>query len=349
MSSEHHRSDILFTIGVLLLLWAAWEIRSVLLLIYVSALFAVVVGPGIELVRRIRIGRWRPGRGLAIVVIIVGGLAALTIFFVFALPPIFRDAEALARDWPRKAGAIAERLRGLPFADRLNPAALQEYAARAVGGIFGIFKGIAGGLFGFFSWLILTVYFIVDGERAFYFIMSLFSPAQRPRVEATMLRAEDRIRHWLLGQATLMLILGLSSGVLFGLLHIKYFYALAFFAGLANIVPIVGPVASVVLAGIVAAFDSWGKLAGVLIFYFVYQQVENAFLTPRIMKTTVNLPALAVIIALAMGGALAGVLGALVAVPTAAVVAVFVDEYLVQSSPNPATQEGRQRSQETRA
>jgi predicted PurR-regulated permease PerM len=68
----------------------------------------------------------------------------------------------------------------------------------------------------------------------------------------------------------------------------------------------------------------------VVIFYAVYQQLESAVLTPRIMKSTLDLSPLAVIIALVLGGALAGILGALVAVPTAALVAVFAEEYLVQ-------------------
>jgi predicted PurR-regulated permease PerM len=67
----------------------------------------------------------------------------------------------------------------------------------------------------------------------------------------------------------------------------------------------------------------------VLIFYAIYYQLENAFLAPRIMKTTVDLPPLGVITALMIGGSLAGILGALVAVPTAALIAVLVDEYLV--------------------
>jgi predicted PurR-regulated permease PerM len=86
----------------------------------------------------------------------------------------------------------------------------------------------------------------------------------------------------------------------------------------------------VTVASVVALFDSPTKLVGVLAFFAVYQQLETAFLTPRIMKTTVDLPPLAVIIALSIGGALAGVLGALVAVPTAALCAVLIDEYLVK-------------------
>ena len=78
-----------------------------------------------------------------------------------------------------------------------------------------------------------------------------------------------------------------------------------------------------------AAIDSWGRVLGVAIFYMIYLQVENSWLTPRIMKNSVGLPALAILVALLLGAALAGVPGAMVSVPTAALVAVLVDEYLV--------------------
>lgn len=324
------RSDIVFFFALVLGLYIAWMVRDVLLLIYVSALFAVVISPAVSMVQRVRINGWHPGRGLSIVAVIFIGLLVLGLIVGFALPPIIRDAQGLAAAWPKQVARLTERIRHLPFVQHIDPSALQQHVADAAGGVIGVFKGIAGGIFWFFSWLILTAYFIIDGDRAFHWFVSLFSPNTRERLQPTLLRAEGRMRHWLVGQGALMLILGCASLAVFWLLNIKYFYALAVFAGLANIVPIIGPLASVTLAGIVAAFDSWTKLAGVLIFYFIYQQVENAFLTPRIMKSTVDLPPLAVIIALSFGGALAGVLGALVAVPTAAVVAVFIDEYLVK-------------------
>jgi predicted PurR-regulated permease PerM len=325
------RSDIVFFFALLLGLYVAWLVRDVLLLIYMSAVFAVVFSPAVRFIRRARIGNWQPGRGLAIAILVLSGVVIMSLFAAFMLPPIFHDLHGLATFAPDRVAAALEKLRGLPYVSRINISAFQEHLAAAAGGVVGVFTGIAGGLFWFFSWLILTAYFILDGERAFKWLMSLFPPATRGQLEPTMLKAEARVRHWLVGQGALMLILGLCSLVTFWLLKIRYFYALALFAGLANIVPIVGPLASVVLAGTVAAFDSWTKLLGVLIFYFIYQQIENAFLTPRIMKTTVNLPALAVIIALSLGGSLAGVLGALIAVPTAALVAVFIEEYLVKS------------------
>jgi predicted PurR-regulated permease PerM len=223
-----------------------------------------------------------------------------------------------------------DRLRSLPFGLNFDPSVLEQHAAEAVGGAFGVFRVITGGLMGVFTCVILTAYFIVDGERAFHWALSLLPLEHQARIESTMMRAEARMRHWLVGQGALMAILGSSVAIVFGLLKIKYFYALAVIAGLLNIVPVIGPLTAAVLACIVAAFDSWAKLAGVLAFFAIYQQIENAILTPRIMKLSVDLPPLAVIIALLVGGALAGVLGALIAVPTAAVLAVLVDEYLVK-------------------
>jgi predicted PurR-regulated permease PerM len=335
MASDHHRSDILFGFFVAIMLLLAWHVRDVLLLIYISALFAVVIGPAIGFVQRFHIGSWHPGRGFAVVIIIVTGLLLLTGFFLFALPPIFADLQGFATELPQKAQNLYERFQHIPLLNHIDLNSLQQHAAEALGGALGVAKGIAGGVVSFFSWLIITAYFILDGERAFHWFLSLFPASRRARLNETALRAEKRVSKWLLGQTLLMLILGTLSLIVFGLLHVKYFYALAVFCGLANIVPIIGPVVSVGLAVIVAAFDSWGKAAGVLIFYLVYQQLENAFLTPKIMKSTVDLPALAVIIALALGGSIAGVLGALVAVPTAALIAVIIDEYVVKKNADP--------------
>jgi predicted PurR-regulated permease PerM len=324
------RNDILFAVALLAALAAAWAIRHVLLLIYVSALFAVVLSPAIDLIRRIHIGKRRPGRGLAILILIVAGVVGVAGIGLLMLPPIYRDLHAFAVDLPHRTAGVMTRLRTLPFGLNFDPTVLEQHAAEAVGGAFGVFQVVTGGLMGAFTCAILTAYFIVDGERAFHWALSLMPVQHRPRIESTMVRAEERVRHWLVGQGALMLILGSSVAIVFGVLKIKYFYALAVIAGILNIVPVIGPLTAAVLACIVAAFDSWAKLAGVLAFFAVYQQIETAVLTPRIMKISVDLPPLAVIIALLVGGALAGVLGALIAVPTAAVLAVLTDEYLVK-------------------
>jgi predicted PurR-regulated permease PerM len=119
------------------------------------------------------------------------------------------------------------------------------------------------------------------------------------------------------------------STVVYVSLDIRYAYALGVLTGLLNFIPVLGAAISIALVLLVAAIDSWGRVLGVAIFYFLYVNLENSFLVPRIMKTRVNLPGLAILVSLLIGFELAGVLGGLVAVPTAVLVAVLLDEYLV--------------------
>ncbi|MGA8670768.1 MAG: AI-2E family transporter, partial [Terracidiphilus sp.] len=129
------------------------------------------------------------------------------------------------------------------------------------------------------------------------------------------------------------LILGLTSTIVYLFLHVRYAYALGALTGLLNAIPIIGAAVCIALTLLVAAIDSWGRVIGVAIFYGIYLQVENSFLVPRIMKSRVGLPGLAILVALLIGSAVAGVVGALVSVPTAVLVTELVDEYLVNKSP----------------
>lgn len=328
-----HRGDIVFFFALAVLLYVAYRVRGVLLITYVSLIFAIVLGPAIQRIMSVRIGGWQPGRAAAVLILLVGLAAVLALFFTFAIPPIFRDLKALAAEWPHKVQALTDKIRSLPFMGGFDAAQLRSYAGNALGGALGFAAGFAGGILSFFSGLILMVYFILDGERAFRWFLSMVPAQHRTRLEFTMRRSDLRVRNWLVGQAALMVILGVLSAIVYGLLGLKYFYALAVITGLANIVPIIGPIISVSIAAVVALVDSPIKMLGVFAFYFAYQQLENAYLSPRIMRASVDLPALAVVFALALGGELAGILGALMAVPTAAIVAVFVEEYLVRDKP----------------
>src|SRR5215471_9522030 len=120
--ANNHRSDILFFFGVSLALWVAYSVRDVLMLIYVSALFAVVLSPAIGVIQRIHIHRWRAGRGFAIVFLILMLVLVGTLFAVFAVPPVYRDGRAFSADWPRHFDEIKEGIKHLPFASKIDPA-----------------------------------------------------------------------------------------------------------------------------------------------------------------------------------------------------------------------------------
>lgn len=331
----------LLAIGLFLalLLYLAYVVRTAELLIFVSMIFAITFSPWIEWIQRWHVRHWSPPRGVAILILLAMILTAITVFLAFAVPPIANDTQQMTRDLPHNVEELQQRVRQIPFgqsiASRLNEDRIRQWIESGIQQAFGFLKGVMSGLMALLTLVLLTAYFSLDGERAFRWAMSMVSDKSRARLASTLQRSAARMQRWLYGQVILMLILGASSAVVFGLLGVRYFYALAVFAGLANFVPILGPIATVLVASVVAALDSWTKVLGVVIFYAAYQQVENAYLTPRIMRAAVDLPGIAVIVALTIGGELAGLLGAIVAVPTAALIATIVDEYVVrQSSPN---------------
>jgi predicted PurR-regulated permease PerM len=188
----------------------------------------------------------------------------------------------------------------------------------------------AGKLFDLITGFILTIYFILEGDQAYQWFLSFFPRQRRQRLDQTLQRANIRMGKWLLGQGSLMLILGVTSTIVYLSLHVRYAYALGVLTGLLNIIPVLGAAVCIALALLVAAIDSWGRVLGIAIFYVIYLQVENSYLIPRIMKNRVGLPGLAILIALVLGSTLGGILGAMVSVPTAVLIAVLLDEYFVQ-------------------
>jgi len=331
------RSDIVFAFALALACAVAWVVREVLMLVYVSALFATVLTPVVKSTGRLRIGRWRPFKGYAVLFLLLAMAGAFTAFGFLALPPVIRDLQEFAREMPQRLPALLERLRHIPFADNLNTeeitAKLQDFLSNAATYLLLSIKDWAGKIVDLAMGFILTVYFILEGDHAYTWFLSFFPSESRDRLDNALQRARIRMDKWLLGQGSLMLILGLLSTAVYLILHIRYAFALGVLTGLLNIIPVLGAAVCVALALLVAAIDSWGRVLGVAVFYVVYLQVENSFLTPRIMRNSVGLPGLAILLALLLGSALGGVAGALVSVPTAALVAVLIDEYLVDKKP----------------
>ncbi len=331
------RGHILFAFAVALAIYVAWLIRGVLVLLYVSALFAVVLSPVVRATTRLRIGRWKPFHGsTAIFILLLAVAGAFTAFGFFALPPVINDLQALTGELPSRLPAILAKIQEVPFADRLDAADVISWIQRWLSGgaayLLFSFRAWAGALVEVIAGFVLTLYFILEGEGAYRWFLS-FVPAQpRQRLDATLRRAAVRMEKWLLGQLSLMLILGTVSTIVYLSLGVRYAYVLGVVTGLLNLIPVLGAAVSLVLAMLVAAIDSWGRVLGVAIFFVLYLQIENSWLIPRIMSSRMNLPALAIFVALLLGSALGGIAGAMVAIPTAVLVSVLVEEYLVKKN-----------------
>ncbi|HEU5457928.1 MAG TPA: AI-2E family transporter [Terracidiphilus sp.] len=332
--SRNLHTEIVFGLALLLAVYVAWLVREVLLLLFVSGLLAVALSPFVKSVSAFRVGKWQPFRGYAIFVILVLMALAVTAFGFLALPPVIQDLQQFGREMPTRSPQILQELQHIPILDRLNPGdfgeKLQSFASEAAGYLLVSFRSWAGKLVNFITGFVLVIYFLVEGDHAYHWFLSFWKPQSRSRLDATLQRAKTQMGKWLLGQGSLMLILGLSSTIMYLLLGVRYAYALGVVTGMLNIIPVVGALVSLILALLVAAIDSWGRVIGVTAFFLVYLQIENSFLIPHIMKNRVGLPGLAVLASLLLGSALAGVMGAMVSVPSAVLVAVLVDEYLVQ-------------------
>src|SRR5512146_1876795 len=337
-STENNvRKGIVFAFVLALACYYIWRLRGELVLLYASGLFAVVLSPLVSATSGFRIGRWRPFKGSAVLFLLLVLAGAIVGFGFLALPPVIGDLEEFGREMPTRLPELIDRLHRIPFVDHIATSNLgsevQGFISQTVTGLLFSITDWAGRLFDIAMGLILIVYFILEGETAYNWFLSFFPPRGRRRLDTTLQRARVRMGHWLIGQGGLMLILGILSTVTFVLLKVRYAYALGVLMGALNLIPVLGGAIGITLALLSAAIDSWGRVIGVAAFYSVYVWIENSYLIPRIMQKSVNLPGLAVLVSLLIGSALAGVLGAMVSVPTAVLVAVLLDEYAVNKDP----------------
>ena len=193
--------------------------------------------------------------------------------------------------------------------------------------LFSAVIGVAGGILGLLTILILTFYLLVEAGSLRQFLLQFFPARNRGRVDAAARDITTKVSAWLGGQLFLAGIIGTTSAVGLWLLGIPFFYVLALISGIGELIPIVGPVLAAIPAVAVAATVSLKKVLLVVIFFVVQQQIENHVLVPKVMSRQVGVSAVTVITALLIGGKLLGIPGAILAVPTAAILQVLFTEW----------------------
>lgn len=319
--------------------WCAYLVRDVLLLVYMSGLFAIGFSPIVRLIERqtvLPIGTQRFPRWLAILILYLIILGTLTGVGFVVVPPLVRQAQQLWTSLPGIFDRAQEFLiqRGI-LKDHLTLREAFERApggggGEAVGTVFGAVVGVVGGLFGLVTILILTFYVLVEADHLRNTMLRLFPARDRQRVAAASRDITVKVSAWLAGQLLLGAIIGASSAVGLWLLGIPFFYVLAVISGIGEMIPIIGPILSAVPAVAVAATVSLNKALLVIVFFIVQQQFENHVLVPKVMQRQVGVSPVTVIVALLIGGKLLGIVGAILAVPTAAILQVLFTEIFNQ-------------------
>lgn len=332
------RYGVVFAAIAVVAMWALYLVRSDLLVMYVSALFATGLAPLVRMIERKRIrlaGKRRIPRAAAILVIYGTVLGLLATLAAAVVPPLVAQGRQLWTDLPSRLELLQQKLVewgvvpvGTSLVDLLKQAPVSG-SADAVTTVLVALWGIVGGVFGVVTILLLTFYFLVDSENIFNLLVRLFPPAQRPRVAKVGELVAVKISAWLGGQILLGFIIGITSAIGLAILGVPYFFVLAVIAGIGEMIPMVGSLLAAIPTIAVAFTVSPGLGVATAGFCWAIQIIENNFLVPRVMSQQVGLSAITVIIALIIGSSLLGLPGALLAVPTAAILQVLFEELVL--------------------
>jgi len=314
--------------------WAMWEVRDALLLIYISALIAIGLSPLVDELERKRLLRQRVPRWAAILVIYICIIAAVVAIGAMVIPPIVTQARELAMELPRLLHNAQLWLinRGVLTREISAREAVQQTATNTaqdtLGFVANAVLGVIGGVFGLITVLVLAFYLLVDSTSLVLVFLRLFPREKRARLEDACRRVTHKISAWLGGQLLLGAVIGSTAALGLFLLGVPFFWVLSLIAGIGEMIPIVGPILSAVPAIAVALSVRPTLALGVLLFFIGQQQLENHLLVPKIMQRQVGISPVFIIIALLIGGSLLGVMGAILAVPTAAILQVLLEETL---------------------
>jgi predicted PurR-regulated permease PerM len=332
---DETRRTILWTIAAVLvtvvIVYAAYLARHVLLLIYISSLFAIGFSPVVRFLElRGRLPRW-----LAILVLYLLFLGLLTLVLTLIFPPLIEQAKGLWKAAPEMFDSAQGYLleKGIlrhRFTIREAVESAPGVGGGAAGAVAGAAIGIAGGIFGFVTILILTFYLLLESSALRAVFLRLFPRAHRTQIAEAANQVTAKVSAWLNGQLLLAATIGTTSAIGLWMLGLPFFYVLALISAIGELIPIVGPFLAAIPAIGVALTISYKMALFVAIFFVLQQQLENHVLVPRIMSRQVGVSAATVIVALLIGGELFGILGAILAVPTAAILQVIYQQTLAE-------------------
>jgi predicted PurR-regulated permease PerM len=317
------------TLGVLTVLLAAYSVytvRSVLVLVLLALFLAVSLDPAV---------RWLVRRGLrrATAVTIISVVVVLVVAgFVWSVVPAIVDqtGKLLANlpDYLRtlsdESKVVREVTDRYDLTDRLS-ALVAGTPAKLAGGAVGIVRGFIATAASTITVLVLTMYFMADLPRIRQGLPRLF-PSRRNRVAEITDVVVEKVGGYMIGNLTISVIAGAAAFVCLLLVRVPFALPLAAAVAIADLIPMIGATLGAVLCLVVSLFTVgiWPRTVIVLLFFILYQQAENYLIAPRVLRNTVNMPAVAVLLVALIGGSLFGLVGAIMAIPVAAAVKVLM-------------------------
>ena len=321
--------SVVMIIATVIGLWLFFYLREIVLFVFIAFIIASALGPPLRTLQRHKIPQ---ALSIATTFLIIVGLVILIGFMI--LPALYEQIENFLRHLPDIIGRAAQVFTG----SQVDQNQAQEYTRQLVNtftsnakelssNVVEVGLGLFSGFISAVTVIVMSFYFIIEREQLYKGLELLMPHNDFIRVRNISQKVEHKLGLWLRGQLLLGAIIAVATylGLMALGLH-QYALPLALIAGIFELVPIIGPILSAIPAVLIAITISPALAIAVILLYLVLQQLESHLIVPKVMEKAVGLNPLFVIIALLAGGALMGMLGALLAVPFAVVIATVLED-----------------------
>ncbi len=323
-------------LGLFLAWWLGGLVTSIgptLVLVVVALFLAAGLNPAVEFFERHGMRR-----SYAVLTVIVAALAALGLFLVAIVPVITDQVQSITDNAPDWLDSLQQNRRvqeldaEYDVIDKIKDYVSNgNYASTLFGGVLGIGLAVLSALANAFIVIVLTLYFLASLDKTKKALYQLAPASRRERVTLLGDRVLRGVGGYVSGAFIVAMCAGISSLVFLFIAGLgQYAVALAFVVALLDVIPMIGAtIGAVVVTAIGFAEDPRIGIA-CIVFYVIYQQLENYVIYPRVMARSVDVPGAVTVIAALIGAALLGVVGALLAIPTAAAILMLTREVVVR-------------------
>lgn len=336
------RLALVATLGVglgIVLIQSVQELSTILLYIGTALFISLGLDPVVSWLSRRKMPRW-----IAVLIAVIGSLALFGGIVWIVLPTLIEQIGQLVRritflvnsgSWQTDTVTWLETtfptLQVDELFDRVNRWLLDNIDTISES-VLGLTIGLARGLFGAFIVLILTIYFTASTPSLKAAVYKTVPASKRESFIGLADQITDSVGYYVMGQITLGLINGFLSMIFLNIIDAPFPAVLAVLAFLGSLIPLVGSISASTIIVLVCLIPGTGSLTTAIIaaiYYLVYMQIEAYVISPRVMSRAVSVPGGVVVIAALAGGALLGLLGALIAIPIAASVLIIYRQVLI--------------------
>lgn len=320
-------AGVAVTYGGIELLIAA---RGAVILIVVAGFVAIGLEPAVSWLVRHRIPRWA-----AVTVVFLAAILMIAGFVAAAIPPLVTQGSALVHNAPdylhdlQHRYPIVDQLDGrFHLQDKLNGALAGGNASALAGGIVGAGKIVVGAVSGAVIVLVLTAYFLANFARIRAALYRLAPHSRRPRTILIGDAIFAKVGGYVLGNILVSVVTAVLTFIWLMVFDVPYPLLLAVLVAVLDLIPIVGSTLAGIIVALVALTVSVPVSVATVAFFIALRLVEDYLLVPRIIGRAVQVPPLVTVVAVLLGGALLGIVGALLAIPIAAAILLLARETL---------------------